>query len=140
MRLTLGVEKFDDEAKNERLKQILAQYPFKYNLIDYTTDENAYRQGYEFVLLNISTSGQSIKKLLNYESGIKETHYISTVARDSADTEIKTIPVDALVHKYYFRRTVNHQVYVGEKWDADTSWHSALRNFIRNIRIAFKKN
>lgn len=138
-RLKIGVAKFEDHKMNEQLERIMEKYPFQYELFEYKDDEDAFRQGYQFVLLRMTTAGSSIKKLLNYRTNPNETDYISTVMGDSTDTKLKTIPVDALVHKYYFRQTVNHEAYVGKEWDADTSWNKALENFILNLRIAFRK-
>ena len=138
-RLAIGVAQFEDEVKNEKLRSLLESYPFKYELIDYTDDEDAFRKGYQYVLVHMATAGESIKNLLNYRKGNNETDYISTVVADSTATKLKTIPVDAYVYKFYFRQTVRHEVFVGRTWDADVSWENALENFILNLRIAFKK-
>lgn len=136
-RLKIGVAKSTNEADNVRLIQLLAQYPFEYDLIDYTTDEDAFRKGYQFVLVSMTTSGESIKKLLNYKVTAGETHYMSTTSVDER-IRLKAIPIDALVTKYYFRNTVNHEAYVGVDWDADVTWEQSLTNFLRNLRIAFR--
>ncbi|MEQ9231378.1 MAG: hypothetical protein RIF46_11905 [Cyclobacteriaceae bacterium] len=139
-RLTLGVARHPNEKDNEKLVEIMSDYPFQYELFDYTDDDDAFRQGYQYILVSMSTSGSSVKKLLNFRTtGSNETDYISTVKGDSTDTRLKTIPVNALVHKYYFRQTVNHEVFVGKEWDADVSWEKSLENFILNLRIAFKR-
>ena len=75
---------------------------------------------------------------MNYQTIAKETAYISTVKGDSTNTILKTIPVDALVHKFYIRQTVTHEVYVGKDWDADNTWSKALENFILNLKRAFR--
>ena len=138
-RSAVGVAKFDTDEENNRLKAILESYPFEYELIDYTNNEDAFRQGYQYVLLRMSTAGESIQNLLNYQVGINETDYISTVVADSTTTRLKTIPVGAFVYKFYFRHTVNHEAFVGRHWDADLTWEDALRNFVLNLRIAYKK-
>ena len=138
-RLTIGVARFESESENDMLKQLLDSYPFKYELFDYVDDEDAFRKGYQFILVNMSTAGESIKKLLNYRTGINETDYISTVVADSTATRLKTIPVDAFVHKFYFRQTVNHEAFVGRQWDADLTWEKSLANFILNLRVAFRR-
>jgi len=136
-RLKIGVAKGATEAENSRLAQLMEQYPFQYDLIDYTTDEEAFRKGYQFVLVRMATSGESIRKLLNYKMTGGETHYMSTVSVDER-IKLKAIPIDAFVHKYYFRNTVNHEAYVGVDWDADVTWEQSLTNFVRNLRIAFR--
>jgi hypothetical protein len=136
-RLKVGVAR-PEGAADQQLHTLLAHYPFDYELIDYKDDEDAFRKGYQMVMLSMNTSGESIRKLLNYKPGANETHYLSTVKADSSRTTLKTIPVDAFVHKFYFQQTVNHEAFVGRDWDADTSWQRSLENFINNIRIAFK--
>jgi len=136
-RLKIGVAKSANETDNIRLAELMAQYPFEYDLIDYTTDEDAFRKGYQFVLVSMSTSGESIKKLLNYKLTPGETHYMSTTSVEER-IRLKAIPIDALVTKYYFRNTVNHEAYVGVDWDADVTWEQSLTNFLRNLRIAFR--
>lgn len=137
-RLKIGVAQFDSESENEQLRQLMSQYPFDYELLKYTDDEDALRKGFQIVLLSMNTSGESIRKLLNYKVLSSETHYLSTVKADSAKTTLKTIPVDAFVHKFYFQQTANHEAYVGRDWDADATWQKSLENFLNNIRIAFK--
>ena len=137
-RIKVGVAKFPTEQENEQLRQIMSQYPFSYELIDYKDDEDALRQGYQIVLLSMNTSGESIRRLLNYKVISSETHYLSTVKGDSTNTTLKTIPVDAFVHKFYFQQTTNHETYVGRDWDAEPTWQKSLANFLNNLRLAFK--
>ena len=137
--IKIGVDSFDSEQENEELNALMSKYPFEYDLIDYTNDEEAFRKGYQYVLLHMTTSGSSIKKLLNYQSGDDETAFISTVKGDSSNTRIITIPADANVTKFYIRHTVREEVFVGKDWDADLSWQSALANFIHNMRIFLGK-
>ncbi len=137
-RLKIGVAKRASDADNRKLEQLMQRYPFAFELIDYTDDEDAFRRGYQFVLVSMSTTGESIKRLLNYKTVSGVTHYMSTVAADSTQTKIKAIPADAFVHKFYFRNTVNHEAFVGTDWDADVSWQQSLTNFIQNLRIAFR--
>lgn len=137
-RLKVGVARMDTPEENAELERIMEQYPFGYDLIDFKDDEDAFRQGYQFVLVNIHTTGKSIRQLLNYPSGVGETHYLSTAKADSVRSRLKSIPINANVHKFYFRHTVNHESYVGKEWDADVTWQLALENFIHNIRLAFK--
>lgn len=138
-RMKIGVARRTSGAENEEMIEILSDYPFQFDLIDYVDDEDAFRQGYQYVLLHMTTTGESIQKLLNYNSPITQTDLISTTKGDSTNTKLKTIPINANVTKFYFRQTVNHEVFVGRSWDADTDWYSALENFILNLRIAFKK-
>lgn len=135
----IGVAKFDDPAMNEELLRVMEMYPYRFDLIDYTGDDDAFRDGYQYVLLNMTTAGESIKKLLNYKMETYETAYVSTVKGDSTDTRTRTIPADAIVTKFYFRHTVNKEIYVGGNWDADVTWTRALENYLLLLRKALKK-
>lgn len=139
-RFTLGVAKFEDEAQNRQLEEVLNAYPFKYELFEYIDDEDAFRKGYQYVLLNLTTSGKTIQELLNLSNPeINETAFISSTRGDSSSVNLKTIPADAKVTKFYIKQTVNKEISVGRNWDADITWQQALTNFIHNLNIAFKK-
>ena len=139
-RLTLGVPRLPNEEENEQLIRILDAYPYEYELFDYRDDEDAFRQGYQYILQRMTSAGSSVKKLLNYQTIEEETDYISTVKGEVERTELKTIPVDARITKFYIRQTVTAEVHVGTEWDADTDWQSALANYLNNLRIAFRLN
>jgi hypothetical protein len=135
-RLKIGVVQFDDPKRNEELKRILEQsYPHTFELFQYTTDEDAYRKGYQFILLSMTTTGQTIRQMLNYPKAASENVHISTVA-DGDKTRLKSIPANALIFKYYIRHTVNKELFVGRQWDADITWQQALENFCMNLAIA----
>ena len=136
----VGVAKFGTDTENDTLIKIMAQhYPYKFEIIDYSSDEDALRQGYQYVLSHISTTGESIKRLLNYQEGINETAYVSSVAGEGSSFKIKTIPSDANVIKFYFRHTVSQEIFVGYSWDADVTWDQALKNFLVNLRKVLVK-
>lgn len=139
-RLKVGVPQFEDKSMNEQLRQLLSTYPFEYELFEYIDDEDAFRKGYQFVLLNITTAGSTIHKLLNLNTqAIDETAFISSTKGDSSSVKLKTIPAEAKVTKFYMKQTVSKELYVGKNWDADVNWQKALENFIHNLNIAFKK-
>ena len=126
------------EAEIIEMKLILSNYPYKYELIEYGEDEELYKKGYQFVLMNICSTGKSIRNFLNYRT-INETDYISIIPKDSGDVTLKTIPVNANVCKYFIKQTIAHDVHVGKQWDSDISWQSALRNFIIHLKEDLKR-
>ena len=139
-RFTVGIAQFDDDRKNQQLRELLINYPFEYEIFEYKDDEDAFRQGYQYIILNLTTAGSTIHQLLNLnKSIIDETAFISTTKGDSSTVNFKTIPAEARVTKFYIKQTVNKEIYVGKNWDADTSWQKALDNFIHNMNIAFRK-
>jgi hypothetical protein len=125
------------DVDNKKLEDIMKTYPFEYGLLDGESDDDFYREGYQYVLLNLKTSGVSIRQLLNYKMDYTETDYITIRATDYGST-LKSIPVNALVNKLYVRHLYTKDVYTGGKWDADQNWDDALRNFIRNMKDEFK--
>ncbi len=128
--------KIDQKIKD--LESMMTLYPYKYQLVNYGDDETLYKQGFQFALLPFHSTGVTIKKMLNYKISGTETDYISMIPKDSAGVTLKTIPVDQIVHKYYIKQTIAHDVYVGKEWDSDFTWESALRNFILNLSRALK--
>ena len=119
------------------LIEIMAEYPFTYELFESKDDHEIYRNlGYQFVLLNLSTEAQSIKRMLNYKVGSKETDYISVTYSDRA--LLKTIPVKTSVTKFYVKHIATKDLYLGSDWDADLTWQQALRNYIRGLKTKLK--
>jgi hypothetical protein len=125
------------DVDNKKLAEIMKTYPFEYGLLEGESDDDFYREGFQYVLLSLNTSGVSMRQLLNYKMDYTETDYITIRATEYGST-LKSIPVNALVSKFYVRHLYTKDVYTGGKWDADQSWEDALRNFIRNIKDEFK--
>ena len=125
------------EADNQKLADIMKTYPFEYGLLDAASDDDFYREGYQYVLLSLNTAGVSIRELLDFKMDYTETDYITIRATEYGST-LKSIPVNSRVHKYYVRHLYTKDVYAGAKWDADETWDDALRNFIRNMKDEFK--
>ncbi len=126
------------DRKVAAIESLMGQYPYKYQMVNYGDDETLYKQGFQFALFPFQSTGVTIKNILNYKVSGTETDYISMVPKDSAGITLKTIPVEQIVHKYYIKQTIAHDVYVGKEWDSDFTWESALRNFILNLSRALK--
>ncbi|MEM6829029.1 MAG: hypothetical protein AAGA66_03635 [Bacteroidota bacterium] len=130
------------DAKNEELEQILQElqkeleYEFKF--IDHMSDEDLLRKRHQFLLRNVYASVASIRSLLKYEDEEIKDQYMSVIPIMPDNTSVKSIPKDALVHKFYIRQNIVKNVYVGE-WDASETWQDALRNYIRNMIQYFNK-
>ncbi len=126
------------EVKNQELEQLLKDFPYEIEFIDYMSDEDLLRRRFQFVLRNIYSSGESIRSMLKYEPSSSEAGYVSVIPIMPDNTNIKTFPKNALLHKFYIRQNIAKNVYVGE-WDADESWQQALTNFIGNMTQFFNK-
>ncbi|MTI32187.1 hypothetical protein [Xanthovirga aplysinae] len=124
--------------KNKALAREMLEYPFNYGLVNYSKGEdNIKKAGYQFVLMRLKTSGKEIKKLLGYDENDSD-QYITLVSQNGKNT-MRHIPADATVYKYYIKHLHTGDVYLGNQWDADEDWKSALQHFIRNLKKEVKK-
>lgn len=134
----LAVQKFGDERDAE-LEEIMKLYPFKYSLVDASVPEPELRkQGMFYILRFVHSRGPVAKELLGYEVREAETALVSVTYPNGAE-QLKTIPAETPVYKFYARQIEFNNVFLGTKWDADVTWQQALRNFIvgfkRELRI-----
>lgn len=129
-------------AENDELSRIMQQYPFEYEIIDTSnkTDAQLIADGFQFVFMRIHSTGKAIKELLDYETSPSETDYVTLRANSSGDTNLITYPVDLNVYKFYIKHLYTGDTFLGSKWDADTTWTSALKNYIENMKIDLKPN
>jgi hypothetical protein len=115
--------------KNERLKNLFADYPFEYGFIESgLSDERVWREGYTYVLESAYGPGEVLKNLLGYEVNPEETGYVTY--RGGSENGIQTYSAKAFVHKYYVRHLNNKNIYVGEQWDAEMNQIQALKNLL----------
>lgn len=136
----LAVVKFGDEAADKELEEILKDYPLKYALVDKTIPESELRrQGFLYILCFVNTRGQAAKKVLEYSSTKAENAFISVTYLNGI-VYLKNIAADQPIIKFYVRHIDSGNVFLGTKWDADTTWQQALRNFIQGLKIEFKLN
>ena len=118
--------------KNRELENILTSYPYEYELIDPMSDDEMKRKRYQFLLRSVSSSAGIVKQMLDYDVTASETGFVSVIPVMPDQTRVKTIPRNAIVHKFYIRQNISKNVHVGE-WDADVTWQEALRNMIGNL-------
>ncbi|WP_420580310.1 hypothetical protein [Reichenbachiella sp.] len=122
------------ERKNKRLEEIMLDYPLGYEFSETSSDIDIYNQGHQFVLLMMQGSGKTIKEMLNYEIEPYETDYVTI----RAGSTLNTLPVDAVVYKYYVKHVYTQDAYLGSRWDADLTWEQALQNFIFHMKDILK--
>ena len=128
----------DVEAKNIELTKVLSDYPYDIEFVNYMSDEDLLRNRYQFILRNLSTTGESIRAQLKYQIQPSKAGYVSVIPINDESTSIKTIPKHAIVSKFYIRQNIAKNVYVGE-WDADATWQDALKNYLGNMFQYFRK-
>ncbi len=122
------------ERMNFELDRSFQNYPWQYELISYQPDEKElWRQGFLYILMYVTTTGKTIKEILDYELNDIETGYITLLKNPDGSLTLRTIPVDAPVYKFYIRSLARNEIYIGETWDADETWQDALNNFLNNL-------
>jgi len=127
------------EKANQRLREILEIYPYKYELVDYAQgEEHLYRREFSYVLMFLHSSGRTIKELLNYDVDYNETDYITLKTLEEGVTVLEQYPMNTPVYKFYMKQLVNKEVYLGSQWDADLTWEAALFNHLNNFKEAQK--
>ena len=74
-----------------------------------------------------------MRELLGYEIS-DEVNELITIKKDSSgEVIIKSIPINAMVYKYYVKHINSGDIYLGEQWDGDDNWQDALSNHITAI-------
>ena len=82
-----------------------------------SSDDDIYNQGHQFALQIILGTGKTVRQMLNYETDPYETDYVTI----KAGSTLNTLPVEAVVYKYYVKHVYTKDVYLGSRWDADLS-------------------
>lgn len=122
------------DQKNRRLEEIMLDYPMQYVFSESNSDDDIYNQGHQFVLLAIQGTGKTVKQMLDFEIDAYETDYVTI----QAGSTLNTLPVDAIVYKYYVKHVYTKDVYIGLRWDADLTWEESLENFIFHMKDVLK--
>ncbi len=126
-------------SKNAKLESIMKSYPFEYGLVDFNGNEQEIRkQGYQYILLHMFTTGHGVRTMLNYPNDeIEEEDYVTTKIKNGKGI-IRTIPAQGFVYKFYIKHIHTGDVYVGKSWDADETWHEALENHFVKLKKVVK--
>lgn len=132
----LAVIKFGNEQMDKELEQFfLDNYPLKYKIVEAGSNEQELRkQGFHYVLRFVHTRGVIAREVLSYDLSKEEKNYVS-ITFPTGQLQLKVIPREKVIYKFYFRHIDTGNVYLGTKWDADDTWLQALRNHV----LAFKQ-
>lgn len=123
---------------NERLKNIMQQYPFGSGPVNNNQTEAEWRrEGYLFALYNIHGKAETVSEILQFNFENEKAPFTSTTMVGN-DTITKALLPDQVVYKFYVKHLPTGEVYLGSHWDVDTSWEDALENFINNLKFALK--
>ena len=137
----LAVPKFGNETMDNELENFFQNnYPLKYTITENGADEKELKkQGFLYVLCFVHTRGKAAREILGYDMARAESTYAS-IAFPNGQLQLKTIPADTEVYKFYFRHIGNGNIFLGNKWDADVSWLDALRNHVMGFKFETKIN
>lgn len=137
----LAVPKTGNDALDRELEEIFqTHYPLKFKMTEPgIAEKDLRRQGFLYVLSFIYTRGSVAKELLGYDMSKAESALVS-VAYANGQQQLKTIPSNTKVFKFYFKHIDSGNVFLGTKWDADTEWHTALLNHIQAMKAELRIN
>lgn len=137
----LAVPKFGNVAMDTVLERFFERnYPLKYKLFDAGTTELDMRsKGFTYVLCYVHTRAQAAKEVLDYDLSKNEKSYAS-IAFPDGQLQLKVLPKEEVVYKFYFRHIDNGNIFLGTKWDADIQWLDALRNHVLGFKQEAKIN
>lgn len=137
----LAVPKTGEPSIDQELESIFLMYPFKYTLTEPGLSEKELRQkGSLYVLCFIHTRGSIAKEILGYDTSKPESAYVSVTYPEGNQQQLKNIPADTPVYKFYFKHIESGNIFLGTKWDADTSWQQALKNHLMAFKTELKIN
>jgi hypothetical protein len=137
----VAIPKFGDEAMDRELEQIISNnFPFKYKMTEPGTPEKELRkQGMFYVLCFIHTRAKIAQQLMGYNTSKSETAVVSVTYPDGQQ-QLRNFPANTPVFKAYFKHIDSGNTFLGNKWDADETWQSALLNQIRGMKAELRLN
>lgn len=136
----LAVPKFTDSIATHELTEIFKTYPLRYQVTDNTISDQQLRdKGFLYVLCAVHGRSGVIKELLGYTVNPSESAFVS-VTYPATELQLKSIPAETEVYKFYVRHIDSGNVFLCPKWDADTTWQQALQNFIKGMKAEMKLN
>ncbi len=137
----LAIPKFGNESMDKELEQLFQTiYPLKYKITDAGVDEQELRrQGFHYVMCFVHTRGKAAREILGYDISKPETAYAS-ITFPTGQLQLKTIPEETEIYKFYFRHIENGNVFLGTKWDADIKWQDALQNHLIGFKAEARIN
>lgn len=136
----LAVPRFGDDAMDRELEEIMKMYPYKYKLTEPGLSEAQIRKdGSYYVLRFVYLRDKAAQDLLGY-AGTKSQSAIVSVTYPEDKPQLKNIPANNMVFKFYFKHIDSGNIFLGTKWDADLTWQQALINQIKAFKAELKIN
>ncbi len=135
----VAIPKFGDPEADQQLAQYFKDnFPIKYEIVETLADEKELRKkGFLYILRFVHAKGLIAKEILGYD-GSKSESAITTIKYVNGELQVKTIPSETPIFKFYFKNMEFDNVHLGSKWDADITWQEALNNHIQGYRQEVK--
>jgi hypothetical protein len=135
----IAVVKWGNEKADAELEQILKEhFPVKYELVDPKLEERELgNKGFRTILRFVHTRGSVAKEILGYDLTQLATS-LSTVYFVNGEADVKTIPANETIYKFYVKHIEYGNIFLGKGWDADITWQDALKNHLQAMREELK--
>jgi len=140
----LAILKSEDpaiQAEMETMLNSVYPYPGKYKFVDVIpeNEKDLKRQGVQYLMHYVNCRGKTAKDLLGYDVTRGESAY-GSVTFPNGVPQVKTIPVENTVFKFYIKHIESGNTFLGTKWDADESRIQAMKNYIMAFKSEMKLN
>ncbi len=137
----LAVPKTGDETIDQELEEIFKNnYTLKFKMTEPgVTEKELRRQGHLYIMSFVYTRGSVARELLGYDMSKSESAFLSVTYSDGQQ-QLKNIPGNSPVFKFYFKHIDSGNVFLGTKWDADLTWQQALINHIVGMKTELRLN
>ncbi len=121
-------------ADTSDIKAVMANYPYRWEFVDGSKDEDALRKdGFQYIMHYVNSTGKVAKQLLEYPFNENETAFVSEIKVDGK-SQVFSQNIDAHVYKFYIKHIRTRNLFVGKRWDAGYTWQEGLSNYIINLR------
>jgi len=137
----LAVVKTGDAIVDKELEEIFNNnYLLKFKVTPRgLTEKELRKQGLLYVLCVVRTRNIAAQQLLGYDVSKAGKELIS-VTYPGVTQESKAIAADTPVYKFYFKHIDSGNVFLGTKWDGDTTWQQALLNQLKGMKAELRLN
>ncbi|MBX2895471.1 MAG: hypothetical protein KF763_08510 [Cyclobacteriaceae bacterium] len=121
-----------DDARLNRIMQEFFSLPFE--IVDTDIPESELEtKGFKTIIRFIHTTGAIARELLEYDES-KTGTALASAAVINNEAQLKTIPATTPIYKFYVKQLEYGNIFLGNKWDADTDWQQALINHLYLMR------
>jgi len=124
-----------NEKDDAQLERILKEHmPLKYEIVNADVSESDLEtKGFKTIIRFMRTSGTIAREVLEYDNS-KTGTALASAAIVNNEAQLRTIPANATIYKFYVKQLEYGNLFLGNKWDADTDWQQALINHLYLMR------